>query len=153
MSSLVAQMVKKPPAMLETRVQSLDWEDLEKGMVTHFSILPGELSGQKGLAGYRPWGGKESDMTEWLSIHTHTHTHTHIHTHMRVYIYNVEKNLCICTHIHTHTQAVSLPKKKKKYNFWEAFLYRRYVFLTPPSHMATFSSLLIKECICLNILC
>jgi len=48
-----------------TRVQSLDWEDLpEKRMVTHFSILPGELSGQKGLAGYRPWGGKESDMTE-----------------------------------------------------------------------------------------
>ena len=65
MSSLVARMVKKPPTMRETRVQSLDWEDLlEKRMVTHFSILPGELSGQKDLAGYRPWGGKESDMTE-----------------------------------------------------------------------------------------
>ena len=33
-------MVKKPPAMQETRVQCLDREDpLEKGMVTHFSIL------------------------------------------------------------------------------------------------------------------
>ena len=56
------------------------------------------------------------------------------------------------THTHTHSGCV-FTEKKKKYNFWEAFLYRRYVFLTPPSHMATFSSLLIKECICLNILC
>ena len=38
--SLVAQMVKNPPAMQETRVQSLGWEDpLEKGMATHSSIL------------------------------------------------------------------------------------------------------------------
>ena len=35
-ASLVAQMVKNPPAMQETQVQSLSWEDpLEKGMVTH----------------------------------------------------------------------------------------------------------------------
>ena len=38
--SLVAQMVKNPPAMQKTWVQSLSWEDpLEKGMATHFSIL------------------------------------------------------------------------------------------------------------------
>ena len=40
--SLVAQMVKKKslPAMQETRVQSLGWEDpLEKEMATHSSIL------------------------------------------------------------------------------------------------------------------
>ena len=38
--SLVAQMVKNPSAMWETWVQSLSWEDpLEKGMVTHSSIL------------------------------------------------------------------------------------------------------------------
>ena len=37
---LVAQMVKNLPAMWETRVQSLGWEDpLEKGMATHPSIL------------------------------------------------------------------------------------------------------------------
>ena len=35
-----AQMVKNLPAMQETQVQSLDWEDrLEKGMATHCSIL------------------------------------------------------------------------------------------------------------------
>ena len=39
-ASLMAQMVKNPPTMQETRVQSLGWEDtLEKGMVTHSSIL------------------------------------------------------------------------------------------------------------------
>ena len=39
-ASLVAQMVKRLPAMWETWVQSPGWEDpLEKGMVTHSSIL------------------------------------------------------------------------------------------------------------------
>ena len=52
-ASLVAHMEKNLPAMQETWVQSLGWEDpLEKGMVTHYSILawkipwteePGEL--------------------------------------------------------------------------------------------------------------
>ena len=38
--SLVAQLVKNPPAMRETWVQSLGWEDpLEKGKATHSSIL------------------------------------------------------------------------------------------------------------------
>ena len=36
----MAQLIKNPPAMWETWVHSLDWEDLlEKGMVTHSSIL------------------------------------------------------------------------------------------------------------------
>ena len=40
MASLVTQAVKNLPAMQETQVQSLDWEDsLEKGMATHSSIL------------------------------------------------------------------------------------------------------------------
>ena len=39
-ASLVAQMVKKLPAMQETRVQTLGQENpLEKGMATHSSIL------------------------------------------------------------------------------------------------------------------
>ena len=39
-TSLVAQMVKNPPAMQETWVRSLGWEcSLEKGKDTHFSIL------------------------------------------------------------------------------------------------------------------
>ena len=39
-ASLVAQLVKNPPAKQETLAQSLGWEDpLEKGTATHSSIL------------------------------------------------------------------------------------------------------------------
>ena len=39
-ASLVAELIKNPPAMWETRVQSLGWEDpLEEEQATHFSIL------------------------------------------------------------------------------------------------------------------
>ena len=39
-ASLVAQTVKTPPAMQETQVHPLGWEDpLERGMTTHSSIL------------------------------------------------------------------------------------------------------------------
>ena len=39
-ASLVAQLVKNPPAMWETWVRSLGWEDpLEKGKATHSNIL------------------------------------------------------------------------------------------------------------------
>ena len=40
LASLVAQLIKNPPVMLETWVRSLGWEDtLEKEMATHSSIL------------------------------------------------------------------------------------------------------------------
>ena len=64
-ASLVAWMVKNPPAMWETWVQSLGWEDpLGKGMPTTPVFLPGEFHGQKSLVGYSPWGFKELDVTE-----------------------------------------------------------------------------------------
>ena len=51
-ASLVAQMVKNPPAMQETRVQSLGWEDpLEKGMARHFDILAWRIPGTEELGG------------------------------------------------------------------------------------------------------
>ena len=38
--SLIAQVVKNPPAVRETWVRSLGWEDpLEKGKATHSSML------------------------------------------------------------------------------------------------------------------
>ena len=62
----MAQLGKNLPAMRETWVPSLGWEDsLEKGMASHSSILifwPGEFHGL-----CSPWGHKESDMTEQLS--------------------------------------------------------------------------------------
>ena len=34
-------------------------------------FLPKKFHGQQSLAGYSPWGHKESDTTEWLNMHTH----------------------------------------------------------------------------------
>ena len=51
--------------MQETWVQSLGWEDpLEKAKAPTPVLLPGESRGQRSLAGYSPWGRKESGMTE-----------------------------------------------------------------------------------------
>ena len=56
--------------MLETWVQSLDWEDpLEKEMAAHSSILAWKIHGWSILVGYSPWGCKESDTTEQLHFH------------------------------------------------------------------------------------
>ena len=61
---LVAELVKNLPAMQESWVWLLGWEDpLEKGMAIHSSILAWRI----------PWtvypcGGKESDTTVWLSL-------------------------------------------------------------------------------------
>ena len=44
----MAQLVKNPPAMQETRVRSVGWEDpLKKGMATHPSILAWRIPLQK----------------------------------------------------------------------------------------------------------
>ena len=59
--SLVAKLVKNPPAMWETWVRSLGWEDpLEKGKATHppqYSILENSMD-------CSPWGRKEFNTTE-----------------------------------------------------------------------------------------
>ena len=53
-ASLVAQMVKNPPAMQETWVQPLGWEDpLEEGMATHSRILAWRIHMDRGV-GYSP---------------------------------------------------------------------------------------------------
>ena len=97
-ASLVTQTIRNLPAIQETWVLSLGWEDtLEKRMATHSS----------GLACKIPWieelqsiGHKELDTTERLTLspdfswnqkrstkcalcqmHTHACTHTHTHTH------------------------------------------------------------------------
>ena len=58
----MAQLVKNLPAMRETWVRSLSWEDpLEKGKATHSSILAWRIP-------WTPWGCKELDTTEPLSL-------------------------------------------------------------------------------------
>ena len=63
-ASLVAQLVKNPPAMQETWVRSLGREDpLEKGKATHSSMLACRI--------LQSWGRKESATTERLSLSVH----------------------------------------------------------------------------------
>ena len=51
-ASLVAQLVKNPPTMQKTWVQSLGWEDpLEEGMATHSSILAWRIPMDRGAMG------------------------------------------------------------------------------------------------------
>ena len=60
-ASIVAQMVKNPPAMQETGVWSLGREDpLEEGMAIHSSILAWKIPWTKEPGG--PWSRKDSDM-------------------------------------------------------------------------------------------
>ena len=57
--SLVAQLVKNPPAVQETWVRSLGWQDpLEKGIATHLSIMAWRIPRTS------PWGRKRRT---WLS--------------------------------------------------------------------------------------
>ena len=73
-------MVKNLPATWETWVRSLGWEDhLEKGTATNSVLWPGEFLGQRSLAGYSPWGHKELDMTQQLSLLLHTICKIYIH--------------------------------------------------------------------------
>jgi len=61
-------MVNNPPAMQETWVQSLGWEDpLEEGMPTHSSILAWRIPRDRGAWQATVHGVAESDMTERLS--------------------------------------------------------------------------------------
>ena len=64
----MVQTVKNLPAMQETPVQPLGWEDpLEKeGQLTPV-VFPEKSHGQRSLVGYSPWNCKELNMTEQLS--------------------------------------------------------------------------------------
>ena len=69
----MAQMVKNLPRVRETWVWSgfdpwigkISWR---KEWQPTPVFLPGEFHGQGSLAGYSPWGHKELDMTEWLTL-------------------------------------------------------------------------------------
>ena len=66
-------MVKSPPALQETWVQSLGWEDpLEEGMATHSSILAWRIPVDSAAWQATVHGVTESGSTERLCIAQHT---------------------------------------------------------------------------------
>ena len=66
-ASLVAQIVKRLPAVRETRVRFLGWEDpLEKEMATHSSTLAWKIPWTE-----EPGRLQSMDTTEWLHFHFH----------------------------------------------------------------------------------
>ena len=98
-------MVKNLPAMQETRVQSLGWEDpLDEEMATHSSIVariipwmeePSGLQCRVAQSSTRP---KQFSTYVYMHMHvlcvyiyTHIHTYTSIYTHLYAYMY-----MCIC---------------------------------------------------------
>ena len=94
LASLVAQMVKNPPAVWETWVWSLGWEDpLEEGMATRSGILVWRIPVDRG-----PWWAMvhevaESEMTEWLSTHTCTNSQEFLTIPLWFKIYFIVPNL------------------------------------------------------------
>ena len=70
--SLVTQMVRNPPAMWETGVRSLGWEDpLEEGMATHSSILD--------------WGIPMDRGAWWATLHGFAKSRTRLSNYAQVF--------------------------------------------------------------------
>ena len=64
LTSLVAQLVKTLPAMQETQIQFLGWEDpLEKEMATHSRILAQEIPWTEQPGRLQSMGSQELDMS------------------------------------------------------------------------------------------
>ena len=69
-ASLVAQMVKSPPAVCKTQVRSLGWEDpLEKEMATHSCILAWKILWMEEPGGLQSMGSRRVRHDGATSLH------------------------------------------------------------------------------------
>ena len=90
-ASLVAQMIKNPPEMQETRVQSLGWEDpLEEGMATHSSILAWRIPMDRG-AWWAIVHRVAKSQTRLKQLSVHAHTLRIVNQHIDILVRNVKK--------------------------------------------------------------
>ena len=93
-TSMVALKVKNLPEMQETQVQTLGQEDpLEKQWLPTPLFFPGEFHEERNLSGYSLWGGKESDMTEQLTVSLCIHPqHISFYTWYIAFLFDTELN-------------------------------------------------------------
>ena len=108
-ASLVAQMVKKPPAVQETRVWALGQEDpLEKEMATHSSVLAWRI----------PWA-EEPGGSQSLGLQRVRHnwaTNTFTFSHLCVYgVEGVLKRLNLLHHLMKRFRTTSVNQLLAKY--------------------------------------
>ena len=94
-------------------------------------FLPGESHGQRSVAGYSPWGHKESDTTKWLSLFTsHVHKAASFgirpittHSHLLIIMMDVFCR-CICCYVSLFVRNVESyfiydgNNKKYSHTFW-----------------------------------
>ena len=129
-ASLVSQTVKNMPAMRETWVWFLGWEDpLEKKWQSTPVYLPGKSYGHRSLAGYSQWGHKELNTTEQLNTHTRTHIHSVLS------MFKVRKPML-------RYRFISL----NAFSAYEGFI-RRWCY-----HKLRWIYMCIHTCLCINVL-
>ena len=75
MTPCIFLVVKNLPAMRETWVPSLGWEDpLEEGIATHSSILAWRIPWTESLAGHSPWRSNGLECREGVAISASGHS-------------------------------------------------------------------------------
>ena len=105
LTSLVAQTIKHLPAMRETRVQFLGWEDLlEKEMATHSSILAWRIPRTEEPGRLQSMGSQRVGH-DWATSLTHSLTHTYICTYTCIHGYmyictDICMYVCVCIYIY-----------------------------------------------------
>ena len=104
----MAQTAKNLPAVQETWVQSWVGKIPRRRAWQPIPVfLPGESHGQRSLVGYRPWGHRELDTTEWLSTTQHKinfkatkkkYIFIQIFTQIHIFMYlcNMYIHVCMC---------------------------------------------------------
>ena len=113
----MTQRVKNPPAMRETWVRSLSWEDpLERGMATHSSILAWKFPMERGA-----W---------WATVHGVTKTQTRLsHFHYTVQVGENQEDA-----------GASLCRDQEPQSLWTDFLQWKKVGKVPTLEMKSLST-------------
>ena len=129
-ASVVSQMVKNMPAVRETWVWSLGWEDpLEKGVATHSSILACEI----------PWieepGKLQSVGSQRVEHNWATNKHTHTHKHSVLSMFKVGKPMLWYRFISLNA-----------FSAYEGFI-KRWCH-----HKLRWICMCIHTCLCINVL-